>query len=437
MKFYILILFSALFANSLFAQENLSLANALEIALQNNYDIQVSALDVETAKVNNSWGTVGKLPTVDASGLAKYQVEFDDEDTLNSKSSIITNAGIKASWVLFNGFSANISKSKLNLLEQMAGNNTQMLIESTIHSVVLAYYKVLLENEKFILFDEIYAVSTDRYEYEKMRKELGSSTSFNLLQAKNAYLEDKANVLMQELSLRSAVRSLNLLLARPENDNYFFTDSLSPQLNEYAYEELKNAMLSDNKNITMQYLNLNLMDKEIMLAKSAYSPQIALQAGADIFNNTITLDSENARIPNIDVHSSGFDYYAAATLSFNIYGGGKRQRAMKIAKIEKQIGEIETQKLEHTLTNTLSSFYEMYNVRKELFSVALENREAAKLNMQIAREKYKSGSINSFNYRDIQLAYERSAINYVNAVYNLISSQMDIEKLTGKILQRQ
>ncbi len=90
--------------------------------------------------------------------------------------------------------------------------------------------------------------------------------------------------------------------------------------------------------------------------------------------------------------------------------------------------------MEHKLSNTLIQQLELYNIRKEILSVTEENVEAAKLNFEIAEEKYKSGAINSFNYRDIQIVYLNASTRRLNAVYSLKETNTELARLTGSII---
>jgi outer membrane protein TolC len=71
-----------------------------------------------------------------------------------------------------------------------------------------------------------------------------------------------------------------------------------------------------------------------------------------------------------------------------------------------------------------------------LLEVSNESLEAAEMNLQIADEKFKSGVINSFNYRDIQLSYLNSALNQLQSIYNLIYSNTTLTRLTGGFLNQ-
>ena len=90
--------------------------------------------------------------------------------------------------------------------------------------------------------------------------------------------------------------------------------------------------------------------------------------------------------------------------------------------------------MEHALTNELFNLVDYYGVRVELLNVANENMEAAGLNLEISEDKYRSGVINSFNYRDIQLIYLNAALRRLQAIYNLVVSKTQLTRITGGFL---
>ena len=91
--------------------------------------------------------------------------------------------------------------------------------------------------------------------------------------------------------------------------------------------------------------------------------------------------------------------------------------------------------MQYELNNQLSNIYEFYLVRKELLNVANENLAAAALNLQISKEKFESGAINSFNFRDVQNLYMDAAQRKLEAIYNFIDIHTSLLRLTGTIVQ--
>ena len=66
-QIFILLFIALTFSNKkLAAQSNLSLKDAVTIAIQNSYDIKLLENNVSIAKNNNNYGVAGGLPTVTA-----------------------------------------------------------------------------------------------------------------------------------------------------------------------------------------------------------------------------------------------------------------------------------------------------------------------------------------------------------------------------------
>ncbi len=75
-----------------------------------------------------------------------------------------------------------------------------------------------------------------------------------------------------------------------------------------------------------------------------------------------------------------------------------------------------------------------YNVQKEILMLAEEQISAAKLNLDLSAEKLRNGSINSFNYRDVQTVYMNAAIAKFRAIFDLVQSNTDLLRITGGII---
>ena len=99
---YILVVFPL--TMPLRAQDPLSLTQALEIALEKNYGLIISRADVEIAQINNNWGTAGRYPTIGFDASDRIGYELESSTTANRVS-----AGVGLNWLLFDGFSVNIT----------------------------------------------------------------------------------------------------------------------------------------------------------------------------------------------------------------------------------------------------------------------------------------------------------------------------------------
>lgn len=408
------------------AQQPLSLNDAIAKALENNYGIIIVKEKQRIAEIRNNWGNAGRYPYINLSA------GDDNAYNINNNENYANNrfsAGVALNWTIFDGFSVRINKQRFEELEQLSKQNTAIMVEGTIQSVILAYYDVLLQKEKLKNWEEIMKLSEDRYNQAEQRKAFGTYVTYDVLQAKNAYLTDRSGYLLQEVNYKNSLRDLNFLLAEQNEVTYTLTDSFKAVPTEYALVDLQAQMFENNKSLQNQYVNQRLLENAVAAAKSTFSPTFDFRGGV-----TATANRNNFAVRGESWNNSA-NFYGNFTLSYNLYSGGNRKRAMEIAKIDEAIGLVEADEMKHELSNSLSNLYEFYLLRQELLSLAFENLEAARLNLQLSKERFESGAINSFNYRDVQISYITISQRQFEAVYNFIDAQTALLRMTGTIIQ--
>lgn len=426
MKYITLITLLVLWTGWAQAQHKLSLLDAIQLALENNYDLEIQHGTQEIASIRNSWGEAGRYPYLNLGGDARVNYNINENNNFLQNQYI---GSATLNWTLFDGFSVNLTKKRLQELEELSGGNTSVMVEGTIQSVIMAYYAVLLEQERLNVFRDVMTLSEDLYKKSQLQKEIGSAVTYDVLQAQNAYLADKASFLVGEVNYKSSIRDLKYLLGTDSLGQIELTDTFQAQPVAYNLADLRLAMQENNSNLKNQYLNQSLLKNAVALAKSDFYPTLSFAGGATYTRTGIEYDGEDASWSNMN------NYYGNFTLSFNLFGGGAKRRALKIAEIQEDMGEVSIRQMTHDLDNQLQNAYEFYLVRRELLDVARENMETAELNLRISREKYENGSINSFNFRDIQILYRNSALGELQAIYQFIDMHTSLLRLTGSILQ--
>lgn len=409
----------------------LSLADAVKRGLKNNFGIQIAKQNVEVAKQNNSWGFTGALPTVNVGLNFNNGFNNDPGGDPGSRNKFWTHTitpSVNLRWVLFSGLSMRITKKKLGDLNKLSEGNSAVVVENTIQGIVLAYYKVLLEKEKLKVVDEVKKLSKDRYDYVLARKEVGTATTYDGLQAKIAWLDDRSISTMQRVNVRNAKRNLNLAMGEPPYREYILTDSFSTKTNKYDLDLMLNKLRSNNKTLKNQYINQKILKKDTQIKKGNLYPTITLNSGVSRTGRRVNFIGASA------VDTAAYDYYVNFSVTMNLFSGGNIKREIKKAKIQEKIGELQTKDMKSSLGSLLRSTYEMYDVKKELLKLASERMASAKLNMDISDEKFKSGVINSFNYRDVQLVYLNSSFGKLQAIFDLVETHSELMRLTGGII---
>lgn len=428
------------------AQQKLSLSDALQAALANNYSILIENKSVEVAARNNSWGEAGAYPTVSIS-VSQSNARTNIDNPTSFLSGDIINTGINptasVNWTIFNGFAVRINKERLARIQEETEGNASIVVQNTMQSVIQGYYTATLEKERLGVFQKVLKLSRDRYDYIKIKKDLGSSVTADLLLAEGNYLTDSTNFINQQMNYRSAVRTLNTLLNIDNlEQDYELADSLAFDDKPYEYATLAAGMEESNANLQRQYLTQAVLQSNTANSRTNLYPQIDLRLS---YSNNInaqdlskaSLANSNAEAPTVPITAQTVNYGATFSLTYNLFNGGRIRRAIKNSILQEEIGLLRIDNLKQTLQRDLLAMLDMYNVRRQLKGIASRTKEVAETNMSISEERFKNGTITSLDYRQIQNNYLQAALGELQAIYNLIDANTQLMRLTGGIVKEQ
>ena len=414
-----------------FAQDTLSLSRAVRASLANNYDIIISGYDQKIAQNNNSWGNAGRYPSV-----VFNAAQTNSWANINTPGSFLAGqierhgvaGNIDLAWVLFDGFKVNINKRRFEKLEQLSNGNAAVIVEGTVQSVVLGYYQVLLERERLNVYEKILKLSQDKYELAKLKKDIGTASEFDLLQARNDYLSDSTNYLYSRLNFQNAVRNLNLLMAVDSEKNYSFNDQLNFSGIDFVRDTLYAKMISNNQTLRNQYINQAILRENVKFQRSNLFPRISINTG---MNAGLTyLDREGQPVRTGD----SYDFYANLSLSYTLFNGGRIKRGIENAELEAEMDSVGIQQQIFLMKNQLASFYDLYNIRRNIFALSEENLKTAEAELSLAETKYRTGNFSAFDYRQVQLSYLNVALQRYQLIYDLIDVHTSLARITGGIL---
>ena len=107
--FQMILLFAMTF--SMQAQEVLTIEQAVKIALENNYEIKISANDLKIDQTNVTVGNAGMLPKVSATVVDNNGIQYISQtradgnvNSLNNATNNSLNYGVGLGWTIFDGY---------------------------------------------------------------------------------------------------------------------------------------------------------------------------------------------------------------------------------------------------------------------------------------------------------------------------------------------
>ncbi|MBU2018103.1 MAG: TolC family protein [Bacteroidetes bacterium] len=421
--------------------DSLSAKQAVFIALENNFDLQISSLQEEISAKNNKWSEAGLFPTVTLQVGQNNLIQDNTKNPFTFTPGIILNQGIAPALVanvnLFSGFQVKINKQRLEQLETQSQGNSAVVLENLVRDVLKTYYLALLQKDRSEFYENLLAYSRKRLRYNEIKNEYSGNNSLELLQLKNQYLTDSTNFLLQNLSYENSLRNLKLLMNNDENDSIgqlpVLTDNLNFVTELIEYSELKRKMLYENQNLKNQYINLQLQETNIDFQRSFLYPTLGLQLSANpSYGRFQQLNGGNPNMPN-SLSTQSLAYSGNLTLRYSIYNNWKSKRAVEVAKIQTTITELNIEKLKATLTVNLSNLYSLYAIRNNLVNVSTQNLEYAEKAYDLAQKRFDIGAINSVELQVLQNNYQNTQIQHLENLYNRLDTYIDLYQMSGNL----
>jgi outer membrane protein len=435
-----------LFTLSSWAQAPLSLSQAIQIGLANNFQVQIAERNLDIAANNNDWAVAGRLPSINlvVNSGNNYRDLSNPAGPLTATNAFSTSItpGVEATWVLFDGYRAHYIKEQLEQQERLGQANTKIRVEAAIQDIILAYYNAIIQREQLEVLAEVLTLSRDRVEYQELRREFGQASTFDILQTQDAFLNDSTNYVVQVNSYETAIRNLNLSMGVEQIDTpYQLTDSLDYSGEEYLLEALQERMMANNHQLQNLMLNRELASVNTRVQEADTKLRVGLQAGINynagisFGEQTLSFGGDAFTRPLPQIAAKTFTGFVNFNLVYPLFDGGIRQRRIENAKTQELISQLDIGDLKRLLNNQLANALGAYNTQKRLLQVTTQLVVNARRNLEIAEERFRGGLINSFDYRTIQLGYINASQQRLNVLFNLKNTETELIRLIGGLVR--
>lgn len=414
-------------------QDLLSKKEAVQIALENNFDIKTADNNRQAAKNNANIKNSRYLPSVSASGSANF-ASSDTKTTLqdgtirdaNGVKTSRYNASIGLNYTLFDGFAReNLYKSlkeSYNLSELQA----RSVIETTLVNLFFGYYEVARLSENKINQEQSLAISRERLLRAKYSFDYGQNTQLDVLNAEVDYNSDSINYLTIVQQLQNEKRNLNLLLGRDIEITYK-VDTLINYAAELSFTELKEKAEVNNVSILLSQSGLRNAEYNIKSTMAGSIPKIGLNAsyGTSLNNLGITSFADKQSILGPGV---------GATLSWNIFDGGATRVRKQNARISLSNQEIAVEQAKLNVDRNISNAWNIYKTALFVLQAERTNLQTNQRNFSRTVEQNSLGQITSIEFRQAQLNLLNAKLNYNKAKYSAKIAELALFQLSGDLL---
>ncbi len=448
------------------AQQVVSLQQAVDITLQNNLTIKQAKLTESLAGEDYKQAKYNRLPNLTVNPQASYNFGRSPNLTTYSYSSqsfLYINGSASVSVTLFQGgqLSNQILQNKLLLDVDKTG--TAKVKNDLTLNVVTDYLTILTDQDLVIAAQQqidLAKISVDR---AQKNFDAGNQTLADLAQA-------KSQVSTAELNLTNAQNQVNLatliLKQYMEMDPTKDITVEKPDISKltdvktiYDATEVIKTALSVNPDIRLAEQQQQTYAQAIIIAKGNYYPTVSLFGGLGTnYSNQITqkvvgtttvsqqvgtvqgtgtpvivqnIQPVYAPYSTFGQFGDNFNQSIGISLQIPIFNRFLARTSVRKAKINYQYAELTTQLARNTLSKTIIQAVLDLQAAEKSYQSALQTFQSNKEALNITKQRYDVGLVNTLNYNTALTNYNKSQNDMIEARYQMIFRSKVIDYYIG------
>ncbi|WP_306350403.1 TolC family protein [Flavobacterium sp. '19STA2R22 D10 B1'] len=417
--------------NHAYAQEVLTVEDAVKIALENNYDIKIAANDLKIDERNVSLGNAGMLPnlkaTITNNNNRTNSSQTQADGTVRNLDGAKNNSlgyGVTLGWTVFDGFKMFAKHEQLRELQKLGETELKGVILTKISDVITTYYDLVQQEQQLTALDTAISISKLRLTTAENRYTIGKASKLEVLNAQVDINTDTTTLLRQkELNANTKIL-LNQILAREPNTSFSVVDTIVVD-RALLLPELTSRAEQQNPQLQIAVVNKRVLELQLKQVKANRYPTINLTSGYN-YNET-----ESSLGFTSQTSSRGLNYGFNASL--NLFDGLAQRRNEKVAHLMIENSQIVLDQQKQAIVTQLSTSYQTYLTNLQLTELEQRNEAIAKQNLEITMEKYRIGTIAPLEFRTAQLNYVNARVRNSNAQFQAKLSEISLKELAGNI----
>lgn len=421
-----------------------SLKEAIDHAMQNNYEVIYSEKNIEAAKQQMKEATAFGLPQIDGSidysdniALPTSLIPGDffgkpgEDVELQFGTKYNMNAGLFASQLLYSGkYIVGLQTAKI-FLEQANIDFFKDKVAVT-QQVANSYYDVLAVVKQLKVVDTTLIVTRNMAEETRMIYEVGFAEDVDVdqLDLLVADLEASKVYLNNQLSIAHAY--LKFFLGLDTQDSVVLKDELEMLIEERQNSEIISQIFNVNENV--DYVSLEKTKEirfmQVKLEKTAYQPTLAA---------TINLQT-NAQRNSWNFFNTSEKWYTSSVFGVSlvvpIWSSGERRARVKQAQIAyEQIGVLQDQlkvSLGLQYQTALNEYFNAFTVYRNRD----KSRKVAAKIFNTTSIKFSEGMASSIDILNTQTQFLDSERAFIISGRALLQAGQELERLLTKSINQ-
>ena len=417
--------------------EQLTLTQAVEIALRTNPSMKVTAAGRRLADAQLQEARTGRWPSLQANetftssnnpvfvfGTLLEQGRFGPEnfaiDSLNHPNAVNNfRSALTLRVPLFDQRQTETRTAQARIAQQDADQQTEMAAQQLRFAVIRTFYGLLLAQARLEVSDE--AVKTAEADVKRARDtfESGLVVQSDLLAAEVQLSEFRQQQIQAKGDLVTAIAALNTAIGLPvERPQQPLGELVERSFPTETVEALSERALRDRPDYQRAVLSTRASEVRSRGARGEWLPRV------DAF--------VNAGASGRYVAGGSGDYAAGASITFNVFDAGRKARIDQ-SRAAESIATAQQEQLANQIRFEVMRAYQQYVSARERMAVVAQVTAQATETLRMVQDRYHAGLTTITELLRAQTALVRARSDVLAARYEQYVGYANVQLAAGRL----
>lgn len=429
MKKFLFLLLGAILTGEVFSQK-LILKDALNIALKNSLDIQLTRNLVEIATIYNYIGVAGGLPLVTGTATDNYGIngvnqKLNTGQVIKREGSNANNlsGNITGSILLYNGSRVVATKHRLEELERQSKDSLNANIQSILASVMSSFYDVIRQQGYSKTIDVAIDVARKRLEIIKTQQAVGLANNADLFQSQvdlnNLIQSQQSQLLIVYQAKSELLRQLTL-----NADSSIIVEDTIIVDNSIKLDDVMSRL---STNPAILYADDQIRVNQLIMREVAAQRYPTVRASAGYIYS-----GNNASAGQLLLNQS-YGPFVGLSLTIPIYNGSIYKRQQKVAEVNSRIASIQKDFLIRDYKAAIVKTYQAYSVTLQQLETQQKNYELARQLLDLVLQRFQFRQATIIDVTQAQQSFVTAGYTLVNYSFVAKSAEIELRRVANQL----
>ena len=429
------------------AQDVFRLNEAIEAALEHNYNVQISSIEQDKAGNLVTRGNAGQLPSLfinsdlnwsysdleltpgsffrnlvspeEGQGQMPGTISYDGVSATNF------NAGLGTQFVIYDGMKGRLRYRILETGSDLAGLQHQSEMENTVLDITRKYVQAVTLQKAIALKELALEQSRDRYRIVGTRREYGQASEQQLLQALADLKADSTEFRDLVLQYENAYRELHTTIGWDRRETIPLDDEIRPTEMPH-YDDLLHSLYENNTGLNVRERRIEQAQIEQKFTKADFLPTIT--AGVQYgYTYQSATDGQFETQEQLGV-------MGGISVKIPIFSGGRNRTASQNARASLRQEQLRYDDSEQQLrTRFDNTWQELLHLENRL-RTEQDNLTIFERNYERAKDSFERGLITGVELRSAQLSLQDARLRISETEFRIKLAETTLLYLSGGLL---